>query len=116
LLRPQYSLHGFKTADLLEALEPNFANSAQIRYELRKLIVRGVVEKLKGQSFYRVTATGWKWLWASITAKRFFKNPVISAALKKQVCKAAAQPSAIEQGFDMLDQGLSRITGELAMV
>jgi len=34
-------------------------------YEMNKLRACGVVEKKKGMSFYRVTGTGWKWLWIS---------------------------------------------------
>jgi len=49
---------------------------------MKKLLVRGAIKKQKNKSFYRVTPIGWKWLWASITSKRYFRNPVISAVFK----------------------------------
>ncbi|WP_246294231.1 hypothetical protein [Desulfobacter latus] len=83
LLKPKYSLYGFKTADLTAVLPQYFRNSTQIRYELKKLIVRGIVEKKKSQSFYTVTGLGWKWLWTSITSKSYFENPIISKSFKE---------------------------------
>jgi hypothetical protein len=47
LLKPKYSVYGFKTADLKLALNEFFSNSAQIRYEMLKLICRGVIQKRK---------------------------------------------------------------------
>ncbi|KPA14267.1 hypothetical protein MHK_005523 [Candidatus Magnetomorum sp. HK-1] len=47
LLKPKYSVNGFKTKDLKYILKDHFRNSAQIRYELKKLIVRDVVKKQK---------------------------------------------------------------------
>jgi len=47
LLKPKYSVNGLKTKDLKCILKDHFRNSAQIRYELKKLIVRDVVNKQK---------------------------------------------------------------------
>jgi len=58
LLKPKYHAYGFKTVDLLKNLPQFFQNPAQIRYEMNKLRVHGVVEKKKGMSFYKVTGTG----------------------------------------------------------
>lgn len=62
LLKPKYQAYGFRTSDLLNKLPEHFQNPAQIRYEMNKLRVRCVVSKVKNQSFYRVTETGWKCL------------------------------------------------------
>jgi len=53
LLKPRYAAYGFKTAELVQALKEQFRNTAQIRYELRKLITRGLVQKIDNQSFYQ---------------------------------------------------------------
>ncbi len=97
-------------------LPDHFRNSAQIRYEIRKLIVRGAIRKKKGSSFYQVTEFGWKWLWASISTTTFLKNPIISKSFKNNVLQHAAQPSIIEEAYSLIDKGLSTITQELAMI
>ncbi len=67
------------------------------------------------KSFYRVTETGWKWLWASITSKRYFKNPVISATFKAGPSNTPTQPYILEEGLGLINQGLSQITQGLAV-
>ena len=47
LLKPKYSVNGFKTRDLKCIQKGHFRNSAQIRYELKKLIARDVVKSEK---------------------------------------------------------------------
>ena len=116
LLKPKYHAYGFRTVDLLKNLPQFFRNPAQIRYEMNKLRVRGIVEKKKGMSFYRVTGTGWKWLWVSICSERHFKNPMISTGSKKTPSFSADQPSKIEAAYSMLNQGLSVLTQELALI
>jgi len=116
LLKPKYHAYGFRTVDLLKNLPQFFQNPAQIRYEMNKLRVRGIVEKNKGMSFYRVTGTGWKWLWISICSERYFKNPMISMGSKKTPSFSADQPSKIEAAYSMLNQGLSVLTQELALI
>jgi hypothetical protein len=96
LLKPKYQAYGFRTKELALLLLDHFRNPAQIRYEIRKLIVRGAIKKKKSSSFYQVTDIGWKWLWASISSTTFLKNPIISKSFKNSVFKAAAQPSKIE--------------------
>ena len=115
LLKPKYVVHGFRTADLKRVLYECFSNSAQIRYEMLKLICRGVIQKQKDKSFYRVTPLGWKWLWASICSKHYFKNPVISACFKNMPEKTATQPYILEQGLGLINQGLNQITQGLAV-
>ena len=115
LIKPKYRADGFKTSTLQAVLDGHFQNPAQIRYEIRKLIVRDAIKKQNGKSFYRVTESGWKWMWASITSKHFFKNPVISAYLKCNCYTGPDQPSKLEEGLGLVNQGLSQITRELAV-
>lgn len=116
MLKPKYQAYGFRTIDLFNNLSGDFGNPAQIRYEMNKLRVRGVVEKEKNKSFYRVTETGWKWLWLSICSEGHFKNPMISRVMKSSVCRCVEQPSQIEAGYDLLDRGLNLITQEFAVI
>jgi len=107
LLNPKYSTFGFKTADILESLNDAFANSAQIRYELKKLIIRGAIIKKQGKNLYIVTREGFNVLWVQICCTEHFQNPMISRTLKKELKKNCTQPSTIEQAYQLIDQGLS---------
>jgi hypothetical protein len=111
-----YQVHGFKTSDLLANLSQYYQNSAQIRYELNKLRARDIVLKSKSQSFYSVSNKGWSWLWLEITSNSYFKNPIISRKFKNVIVKNVEQPSKIEEAYEMIDQGLTQITRELALV
>ena len=82
---------------------------------MKKMVVRDAIKKQKGKSFYRVTETGWKWLWASITSKCYFRNPVISATFKTEGSKPPTQPYILEEGLGLINQGLSQITQGLAV-
>lgn len=115
LISPKYLVNGFRTMELKRVLGSYFRNSAQIRYEMKKLIARKVVIKLKGKSFYRVIEQGWKWLWLSISSFTHFTNPMISKVLKKQGLSLCTQPSKIEQAYELLNRGLSLYTQEMAM-
>jgi len=116
MLKPKYQAYGFRTIDLFNNLSGDFRNPAQIRYEMNKLRVRGVVDKQKNQSFYRVTEMGWKWLWLSICSERHFKNPMISRVMKNSACRSVEQPSHIEAGYDLLNRGLNLITQQFAVI
>jgi len=116
LLKTKYSSFGFKTSELKNTLSNYFRNSSQIRYELKKLISRKIIKKAKGKSFYAVTKFGWKWLWVTICANDFFKNPIISRCFKKNLQHTASQPSNIEKSYLLIHQGLTLITQELAMI
>ncbi|MDZ7761304.1 MAG: hypothetical protein U5L00_13755 [Desulfovermiculus sp.] len=116
LLKPKYQVYGFKSSDLLVNLSDHFRNSAQIRYELLKLRARGVAVKMKSKLFYRVIQKGWGWLWLEITSSTYFKNPMISKNFKMDAAQLAEQPSKIEEAYDLINQGLSQITREFAVI
>ena len=82
---------------------------------MNKLRVKRIIEKVKGQSFYRVTELGWKYLWLSICSERYFKNPMISRATKNEALRCAEQPSRIEGAYGLIDRGLTQISQELAI-
>ena len=115
LLKPKYRVYGFKTADLHKNLSGHFQNPAQIRYEMNKLKARGVLKKCDNQSFYVVTKIGFAWLWLEICSGNHFKNPMISRTMKNDALQLAAQPSQIEEAYDYIHRGLSKLTQQLAI-
>ena len=115
LLKAKYKSFGFKTSDLAKSMKEHFQNPGQIRYELKKLIVRGVVKKKKNKSFYEVTGFGWKYLFLSISSKRYFENPMISKSLKNDIQKSCVQPSKFEEAYRNINDGLNTITQQLAL-
>ena len=116
LIRPKHTVFGFKTAHLMDALSHCFQNPAQIRYELAKLIHRGVVKKQKGKSYYMVTKNGWKWLHVTITATCKFANPIISNGWKRESKKLVEQPSKIEAGYQAINQGFDQLAQAFALI
>ena len=116
LLKPKYSTFNFKTRELLPALQGYFRNPAQIRYEMKKLIARNVIKKVKSKSFYIVTSKGWKWMWVAISSISYFENPMISRIYKKELLQPCAQPSKIEDAYALINRGLTLFTQEMAMV
>jgi hypothetical protein len=55
-------------------------------------------------------------LWLEITSRTCFKNPIISKKFKLEAVQLAEQPSKIEESYSLIDQGLSQITQELAVI
>lgn len=113
LLKPKYSVFDFRTTELFMYLADNFSNSAQIRYELRKLIVRGIIEKRQHTNYYRVTKLGWQWLWLSILPNKKFVSPMISIASKNANSKNMEQATEMERGQNLLNKGLAIVINEL---
>jgi hypothetical protein len=66
-------------------------------------------------SCYGVIQKGFSWLWLEICSDNFFKNPMISRTMKNDFLQFAAQPSQIEEGYDSIQRGLSKLTQQLAM-
>jgi len=83
---------------------------------MNKLKARGVLKKHDKQSFYVVTKRGFSYLWLQICSGNFFKNPMISRTIKNDALKLAAQPSQIEEAYDSIQKGLSKLTQQLAII
>lgn len=115
-MKPKYASLGFRVKDLHKVLAQTFPNSAVIRYELNKMQAREVIKKQKGKSFYRVSGSGFAWLWASISSFSYLSNPLGSTALKNQYKKLCSNPTQIEEAYRNLNLGLSQMTEALAMV
>lgn len=115
LLNPKYASHGFRTGDLLRELSEFFENRAQIRYELQKLRVRCLVEKIQSKQKYRLTESGFRILWVKWTSNFYFCDPIITRTYRKEARRILSQPSKMEEAYDHLDRGLTLITHELFM-
>ena len=76
--------------------------------------IRGILDTL--HQTFRVTETGWKWLWLEICSVNHLKNPMISRVMKNQVLKIAEQPSQIEKAYELIHEGLCKLTQELAVI
>ena len=91
-------------------------NVHKSKINVHKLKTRNVLEKSKNKSFYRVTDTGFKYMWLEICSREHFKNPMISKSLKNGILKNAEQPSKIEEAYTAIDTGLSLLTQQLAII
>jgi len=113
LLKDKYYVHGFKTRTLANNLLDYFQNIAQIRYELKKLVVRGLAEKVKGKSFWRVTKLGHDVVWIQTTFCVYGEDPLISVASKSEEFETPAVASRLEEAHEHINKGLSMLTKEL---
>lgn len=116
LVKARYSSHDFRLRELLSKISSEYRNSAEIRYEMRKLLVRGIVEKCQGANYYRVTKTGYKWLWVSIISERKFVSPLKSMFYKNTKIENPDQLSEMERAYHMFNDALSIINKEFRLV
>ena len=72
---------GFKSKDLRRILGGNW-KTAKIAYELRKLRVRGAVEKIKSSHYYRLTKEGYIWIFYSFFSSKHLLKPLLSGSYK----------------------------------
>jgi len=115
LLKPQYLTFGFQTSILLANLSEFFQNIGQIRYELQKLRVHGLIEKKKNKSFYMVTRKGYEIIWLKISSNLYFENPMLAAILNNSETQVVSQPTKLEDAYKQIDEALSTITQELCI-
>lgn len=116
LCQPKHAVFGFRTSHLIKPLDQHFQNSAQIRYEMKKLTIRGIIQKKKGQSLYSVTPEGRKWIHLTIASTMKLSVPIISMPWKEEAGKFAEQPSKIEEGYQLINQGFSQLSQAFALV
>ena len=113
VINPKYAAEGFRTVDLLNELTEFFQNSGQIRYELQKLRVRGLTEKVEGKHIYRVTELGVKILWINLSSNSYFSDPLITSTYVKKLPLDKSQPTKLEEAYRLLNSGLDLISKEL---
>ena len=113
LLNPKHAVFGFRTGALLSELTEFYENRAQIRYELRKLRVRGLVERLQGKHSYRLTEIGFRVLWLNLSSNLYFVDPLLTRIYRREAARILSQSSKFEEAYSLLNRGLTLITEEL---
>ena len=106
---------GFKNKDLKQILGENW-KTAKIAYELRKLRVRGAVEKIKSSHYYRLTKEGYIWIFYSFFNSKHLLKPLVSGSYKKDGFSTSDQPSIIEGAYSDINKALSLIMSEFKLV
>ena len=106
---------GFKNKDLKQILGENW-KTAKIAYELRKLRVRGAVEKIKSSHYYRLTKEGYIWIFYSFFNSKHLLKPLVSGSYKKEGFSTSDQPSIIEGAYSDINKALSLIMSEFKLV
>lgn len=106
---------GFRSKDLRQNLGENW-KTAKIAYELRKLRVRGAVEKIKSSHYYRLTKEGYVWIFYSIFNSQHILKPLMSGSYKKAGFSASDQPSIIERAYSDINKAVSLIMSEFKIV
>ncbi len=109
LISSAYQSLGFRSKDLKLLLGKKW-KTAKIAYELRKLRVRGAVEKLKTTHYYRLTKKGFIWIFYSFFNIEFLSKPLISAyyILPNQIPKN--NRSQLENAYANINSSLALIT------
>ncbi len=109
LISSAYQSLGFRSKDLKLLLGKKW-KTAKIAYELRKLRVRGAVEKLQNTHYYRLTKKGFIWIFYSFFNIEFLSKPLISAyyILPNQISKN--NRSQLENAYANINSSLALIT------
>ena len=102
----RFSAEWFRTKELKPYLSGYYSKTAEIRYQMGKLIARGIIEKRKSANYYRVTEKGYSWVNIAYCQNRYFLTPLLSMNIKNRI------RSKIE-GFDKFELSLKNIKKEL---
>ena len=106
LLSSRFSAEWFRTKELSCLLSGHFSKTAEIRYQMEKLLQRGLIEKRQNANYYRVTKEGYVWLYVSYFQNRYFVNPLLSKMYKNDL-------SGKTELFDELETAINSIYGGL---
>jgi hypothetical protein len=109
LILPKFIVAPFRLRELMRYLSGHFTKSNQIRYEIQKLLERGLVEKMQNANYYQVTQEGFAQMWSLIMTYKHFHNPLLSRSYKTQYRKLTGKTLKFEQGYDDIKQGLKSI-------
>jgi hypothetical protein len=90
--------------------------TAKIAYELRKLRVRGAVEKLKSSHYYRLTIEGFVWIFYSFFNNKHLLKPLLSGSYIKGENLNVSQASKIEMAYSNINKAVSLIMNEFKLV
>lgn len=115
LIRPKFVCSEFRLKELKRFLTMHFNNSAQIRYEIEKWKVRGIIEKIQNTHYYKVTKEGFKLLWVQISTLARMHNPLLSRCWKNEFKKNTGQTLKNVQAFSDIDSALESIFMKLSV-
>lgn len=115
LLMSKFSAIHFRSKDLKPYLSDHYSNTTKIGYELRKLRVRGLINKKQESNYYIVTELGYKWLWMVISEKQHFSNPLLSVFLKKDKTQSKNQWDSICTKTKEIESSLAQIYQEMRL-
>jgi hypothetical protein len=108
--------NGFRNADLrqhladLEGRSPQSIGRGSITYQLRRLRLHGMIERLPHSQRYRVTDIGWRTaLFYTRTYNRLLR-PGLAAVLPGH----AAQSGPLSRAFDTLDRRVQQSLAQLS--
>lgn len=106
-------MFGFRTSDLRGELSELYQKSAQIRSELTKSKVRGLVEKVQGKNLYIVTEPGFKIIWIKLSSNSYLCDPLITMTYRKNGKPLSSQPYKLDEAYALINNGLDLIIYEL---
>lgn len=116
LSNPRYASEWFRTKELMRYLSGYFSKTAEIRYQLEKLIVRGLIEKRQSANYYRVTEKGYSWLNIAYSYNRYFLTPLLSTQLQEEISNNGDSLDMLEQAQTGIKSGLNTIYQQLNIV
>jgi len=109
LIRPKFVVAPFRLKELKYYLSEYFTKSNQIRYEIEKMLVRGIIEKQQNSNYYIVTQDGFAQIWSLIMTTKHFQNPLLSRTYKSEYRQITGQALKFEQGYDDIKRGLNSL-------
>jgi len=113
LSNPRFSTEWFRTKDLMQYLSCDFAKTAEIRYQISKLRVRGLIEKRQHANYYRVTEKGYTWLNIAYSYNRYFLTPLLSSNLQIETLNKNEGLDNFEKAQICIKAGLNTIYQQL---
>lgn len=116
LSNPRFTAEWFRTKELMRYLSGSFSKTAEIRYQMEKLKVRGLIEKRQGANYYRVTEKGYVWINIAYSHNRYFLTPLLSDSLLKEYSGDCKVPDNLEKAQHCIKKGLHSIYQKLNLV
>lgn len=113
LSNPRYASEWFRTKELMRYLSDTFAKTAEIRYQMEKLKVRGLIEKRQDVNYYRVTEKGYVWINIAYSHNRYFLTPLLSRQLIDGMVDDRKVLENMEKAQSCIKKGLHSIYQEL---
>jgi len=116
LSNPRFSTEWFRTKELIIYLSGYFSKTAEIRYQMEKLKVRGLIEKRQGANYYRVTKKGYTWINIAYSHNRYFLSPLLSNTLLKETTIGDHGLDSFEATQKHIKKGINSIYQQLNIV